>query len=287
MLKSLKVFAMTVAMGVLMTSGYAHAAEGRSQPWQMWFQDAHSPTAKGIHELHDLLFAVEVAIVIFVLAIMIYILVRFNAKANPVPSKTTHNTLLEIVWTAVPVLILVVIAVPSLKLLYFADHTKDADMTLKVTGHQWYWSYTYPDNGNFEFDSTIVDEEDLKEGQPRLLTVDESVVLPVNTNVRLLLTSDDVIHNWAVPSLGIKIDTTPGRINETWVSIDEPGDYYGMCSELCGINHGRMPIHIKAVTKEEFAAWTVKAKVEYASTESVKTAKLGPISFGKAEVAGQ
>lgn len=287
MLKSLKVFALTAIMGLSMMAGHAYAAEGRSQPWQMWLQPAYSPTAEGIHELHDLIFVVEVAIVIFVLAILVYILVRFNAKANPTPSKTTHNTLLEIVWTAVPVVILVIIAVPSLKLLYFADHTKDADMTLKVTGHQWYWSYTYPDNGGFEFDSNIVDEEDLEEGQPRLLTVDEKVVLPVDTNVRLLLTSDDVIHNWAVPSLGLKIDTTPGRTNETWVRINEPGDYYGMCSELCGVNHGFMPIHIKAVSKAEFAAWTVKAKEEYASTDSVKTAKLGPVTFGKAEASSR
>lgn len=281
MQKSLKVLATMAAMGMLLVAGDAFAAEGRAAPWQMWFQDASSPTAEGIHSLHDLLFTIEVGICVFVMVMLGYILVRFNSKANPVPAKFSHNTLLEVVWTAVPVVILVIIAVPSLKLLYFADHNTDAEMTLKVTGNQWYWTYNYPDNGEIEFDSVRIADEDLTEGQPRMLSVDEKVILPVGTNVRLLFTSNDVIHNWAIPSLGLKIDTTPGRVNETWVRIDEPGDYYGMCSELCGIQHGFMPIHVHAVSKEAFAAWVVEAKEKYASADTVKVARLTKEAAGR------
>lgn len=282
MQKNLKVIALLVVAGVLLVAGDAFAGEGRSAPWQMWFQPAYSPTAEGIHSLHDLLFAVEAAICVFVLAILAYILVRFNAKANPVPAKFSHNTLLEIVWTAVPIVILVIIAVPSLKLLYFADHNTNAEMTLKVKGNQWFWSYEYPDQGGIAFDSIRLDDATAKEkGKPRMLAVDESVVLPAGTNVRLLLTSADVIHNWAVPSLGLKIDTTPGRTNETWVKINEPGDYYGMCSELCGVQHGFMPIHIKAVSKEDFAKWVVEAKKKYASAQTVKVARLTTEAAGR------
>lgn len=273
MQKSLKVIATMAAVGMFLLAGDAFAAEGRSAPWQMWFQDAQSPTAEGIHSLHDIIFFVEVAICVFVLLVMGYILLRFNAKANPTPAKFTHNTTLEVIWTAIPIVILVIIAVPSLKLLYFADANKDHEMTLKVTGNQWFWTYEYADNG-VEFDSLRVADEDLTEGQPRMLAVDEHVVLPVNTNVRLLLTSADVIHNWAIPSLGLKIDTTPGRVNETWVNINEPGDYYGMCSELCGVQHGFMPIHVKAVSKADYAKWLVEAKEKYASVTDVKVAGL-------------
>jgi len=213
---------------------------------------------------------------------MAYIIVRFNAKSNPVPSKTTHNTLLEVIWTAVPVLILIMIAVPSLKLLYFADSTRDAEMTLKVTGNQWYWTYAYPDNGDIEFDSIIVPDEELKKGQPRMLTVDNEVVLPIKTNVRLLLTSNDVIHNWAVPSLGLKLDTTPGRTNETWVNINKEGDYYGMCSELCGVNHGFMPIHIRAVSKADYEAWTKTAKEEFAANDKIEDRAIQVVSAAAA-----
>ncbi|NQV84610.1 MAG: cytochrome c oxidase subunit II [Rhodospirillales bacterium] len=256
-----------LVFGVLFKSGRA-LADGRSEPWQMWFQEAASPTMERIVEFHNLLFVMEVGIVVLVLAIMGYIIIKFNAKSNPVPSKTTHNTLLEVIWTAVPVVILITIAVPSLKLLYYADAIQDAEMTLKVTGNQWFWSYTYPDNGDIKFDSVIIPTEELKKGQPRLLSVDNEVVLPVQTNIRLLLTSNDVIHNWAVPSLGLKLDTTPGRTNETWVSINKEGSYYGMCSELCGVNHGFMPIHIRAVSKSDFVAWTKMAKKKFAANEN-------------------
>ena len=266
MFKTVKLLFPALVFGALLVSGQAFAG-GRSEPWQMWFQPAASPTMERIMDFHDLLFTVEVAIVLIVLAIMCFIIVKFNAKSNPVPSKTTHNTLLEVIWTAIPILILIVIAVPSLKLLYFADRTPNAEMTLKVIGNQWYWSYIYPDHGDIEFDSIIIPDDELKKGQPRLLSVDNEVVLPVKTNVRLLLTSNDVIHNWAIPSLGLKIDNTPGRTNETWVNINQEGNYYGMCSELCGINHGFMPIHIRAVSKADFVVWTKTAKEKFAGDE--------------------
>lgn len=271
MLKSIRLLAPAFVLAVLSFSGNpATAGTGRSEPWQMWFQPAASPVMEKIIDFHNILFVFEVSVVVLVLVIMAVIIIRFNSKSNPVPSKTTHNTLLEVLWTGIPVLILIVIAIPSLKLLYYADRTQDAEMTLKVTGNQWYWTYTYPDSDDLEFDSIIIPDEELKKGQPRLLSVDNEVVLPAKTNVRLLLTSNDVIHNWAVPSLGLKWDAYPGRINETWVNINEPGNYYGMCSELCGVNHGFMPIHIRAVSKADFAKWVAEAKKEFADTDADK-----------------
>mgnify|MGYP006213038783 CR=1 FL=1 len=275
MLKRLNVLAPLGALLLLATTGSAFAAEG-PRPWQMVFRDAATPTMEKITEFHDLLFIIIVAITLFVLALLLYVAVKFNEKANPTPSKTTHNALLEVAWTTIPIIILVVIAVPSFKLLYFADSTKDAEMTLKVTGHQWYWSYTYPDHDGLEFDSNIVAEEDLKKGQKRMLTVDNEVVLPVNTNVRLLFASDDVIHNWAVPAFGLKLDATPGRVNETWARVTREGTFYGMCSELCGVSHGFMPINVRVVSKEAFKRWIIEAKKKYASADgdkSIRTAE--------------
>ena len=272
MLKRLLTLVPASALGIFMGLGPA-LADGyvaRSKPWQIWLQEPMSPSAEMVHDLNLLLVWIEIAIVIFVLAIMAYCMVRFSEKNNPTPSKTTHNTLLEVVWTAVPILILIGIAVPSLKALYFTDKTPNAEMTLKVIGNQWYWSYVYPDSDDLEFDSIMLEDEELAEGQPRLLSVDYPAVVPVGTNIRLILTSNDVIHNWAIPSLAVKLDTTPGRVNETWMRVDEPGDYYGMCSELCGVNHGRMPIHVKAVSKEEYAVWTKAAQVEFSMNSDEK-----------------
>ena len=265
MIQRLTTLAPMTALSIFGATGNAFAG-GRSEPWQMWFQPAASPVMERIIEFHNLLFVLEVSIVTLVLVLMCYIIVRFNAKANPVPTKTTHNTLLEVVWTGVPLLILIVIAVPSLKLLYYADRIENIEMTLKVTGNQWFWTYSYPDHGGFEFDSVIVPDDELKVGQPRLLTVDNEVVLPVETNIRMLFTSADVLHDWAVPALGVKLDTVPGRISENWIRINKEGDYYGMCSELCGIYHGFMPIHVKGVSKADFQAWVETAKKEFAST---------------------
>ena len=269
-LKTMFVSILSVTFGVIAYSDIAIAEmiEARSKPWQLFFQDPMSPTAERVYDLNVFLLWIEGIITVFVLGLMAYICFRFSAKRNPTPSKTTHNTLLEVIWTGVPVIILLVITVPSLKLLYFSNKTQEAEMTLKVLGNQWYWTYEYPDHDDLTFDSNLVPDEELKEGQPRLLSVDNPVVLPANTNIRLLLGSNDVIHNWAMPSLAIKLDTTPGRTNETWTHINKPGDYYGMCSELCGINHGFMPIHIKALPKEEFANWVVKAKKQFAQKKA-------------------
>lgn len=243
-------------------------AAGKAEPWALNLQDPASPVMEKVHDFHNLLLVIQFGIVAFVLAILGYIIFRFNAKRNPEPSKTAHNTILEIIWTAVPIVILVIIAVPSLKLLYYSNKTHDPEMTLKVTAHQWYWSYNYPDQGDFGFDSVPVATEELQPGQPRLLAVDNPIVLPVGTNIQVLIATDDVIHNWAVPALGLKTDATPGRINETWVRIDKEGTYYGMCSELCGVNHYYMPIQIEAVSKERFAEWAAKAKEQFAGASA-------------------
>jgi len=224
--------------------------------WQFGFQPPASPVKDQMHFFHNhLLFPIITVITIFVMLLLFYVMIRFNAKANPKPSKTTHNTMLEVVWTLVPVLILVVIVIPSMKLLYFADKTTDAEMTLKVTGYQWYWGYAYPDHGDIEYNAYLVKDDELRDDQVRLLSTDEPVVLPVDTNIRLLITSQDVLHSWAVPAFGVKLDAVPGHTNETWTRIEKEGTYYGQCSELCGKDHGFMPIEIHAVSKEKFAEW--------------------------------
>ena len=273
MVKRLSVLASLVAACAAAGSALAATPE----PWRLGFQAAASPVMERISEFHTLLFVIITLIVLLVLGMLVYVMIRFNEKSNPVPSKTTHHTVLEVIWTAIPVVILMVIAVPSFKLLYFMDRTQDAEMTLKVIGHQWYWSYEYPDHGNFTFDSLMVPDDELKDGQPRLLAVDNKVVLPVGTDIRILMTSDDVLHAWAVPAFGIKLDTVPGRINEAWVRIDREGTYYGQCSELCGVNHAYMPVAVEAVSKEAFQAWVKTAKKEFAraATEATQVAETG------------
>ena len=253
---------------VIFSCGNAYADFPR--PWQLNFQEAASPVMEQLTQFHDLLLVVITAVSVFVLLLLIYVCLRFSKKANPVPAKFAHNGLIEVIWTVVPVLILVALAIPSIKLLYYVDVTPKAEMTLKVVGHQWYWEYQYPDiqdsnNTSFAFDSYIIPDKDLKPGQKRLLEVDNRVVLPVGTNIRVLTTSADVIHDWAMPALGIKIDAVPGRINETWLNIQRPGVYYGQCSELCGVGHGFMPIAIQAVTKEEYQQWLKEAKDKFAN----------------------
>lgn len=253
--------AWTAVAAVLASGSAAFAAE--PLPWAIGFQKGASPTMEQITTLSTFLNGVIVAIVILVTALVGYAAWRFNAKRNPVPATWSHNTKLEIAWTAIPAIILLIIAVPSFRLLYFMDRVQDADMTLKVIGHQWYWSYEYPDQ-NIKFDAMMVQDADLKPGQKRLLTTDNEVVLPVGVPIRIQLTADDVLHAWAVPAFGIKTDTVPGRLNETWVQITEPGIYYGQCSELCGVNHGFMPITVRAVPKEQFHAWVDEAKTKFA-----------------------
>jgi len=194
-------------------------------------------------------------IAVFVLLLMLFVFVRFNNRANPEPQKFSHNTLIEVIWTGVPVLILMLIAVPSLRLLFLEDVIPEADFTIKATGYQWYWGYEYPDQGIGEYFANMVAEEDLQEGQPRLLATDNAVVVPVGATVRVLVTGADVIHNWAMPPFGIKMDAVPGRINETWFRALEEGTYYGQCSELCGQRHAFMPIEVRVVSLNEFNSW--------------------------------
>jgi cytochrome c oxidase subunit II len=265
------ILALLMVASALLSDGAALAQEpvvgGAPTAWQLNFQPAASPVAEMIVSLHDLLLFITVAITAFVLALVAYACIRFRASRNPVPSRRTHNSVLEIAWTAIPVLILVVIAIPSFKLLYFMDRAVDPEMTLKAIGRQWYWSYEYPDNGNFTFDAYMIAEQDLGEGQLRLYDVDNPVVLPVDTDIRLLTTASDVIHAWAMPALGVKMDAVPGRVNETWLRIERPGIYYGQCSELCGDYHAFMPIRIEAVSKEDFEAWTQQAQEQFARAD--------------------
>ena len=248
-------------MSIAPTGGAIAAAP---EPWGLGFQPAASPVMTEINDFHNIILVVTALITLAVLGLLIYVIVRFGAARNPVPSKVTHNLRLEVAWTLVPILILAGIAVPSFKLLYFMDRTHEAEMTLKVTGYQWYWAYEYPDHGDIEIEANMVLTEDLEEGQLRLLDTDNRVVLPVQTDIRLLFTSDDVIHSWAVPAFGVKVDSVPGRTNEAWVRIEREGTYYGQCSELCGIDHAYMPIAVEAVSPEAFAQWVKETKDEAA-----------------------
>ncbi|MBS7539287.1 cytochrome c oxidase subunit II [Ancylobacter lacus] len=253
---------------VLAGSGAALAGTGQPSDWQVNLQGAASPVMESIHSFHTFLLFIIVSVVLLVLALLIIVLVKFNEKANPVPSKTTHHTLIEVAWTVIPVLILVAIAIPSFRLLFLELNIPKADMTVKITGHQWYWSYEYPDNGAFTFDSLMLTDEERKPGQPRLLAVDNEVVVPVNKIVRIQVTSADVIHSFAMPSFGVKIDAMPGRLNESWFQATQEGVFYGQCSELCGKDHAFMPIAIRVVSEPAFSAWVEEAKQKFASGDA-------------------
>src|SRR5262247_3677782 len=255
----------------LMTAEVALAASGQPEPWQLGMQKGATPVMDDIIWFHNFLLWVISAIALFVLALLITVMVKFNARSNPVPSRTTHNTAIEVIWTVVPVLILVTIAVPSFRLLFFQLNMPKADVTVKATGKQWFWTYSYPDD-KFEFDSLMVQDKDLKQGQLRLLTVDNEMVVPVNKVVHVLTIGADVIHAFAVPSFGIKIDAIPGRINETWFKAEREGTYYGQCSELCGKDHAFMPIVVRVVNEREYTAWIEQAKKKFATGDSRPTA---------------
>jgi cytochrome c oxidase subunit II len=257
------------AGGLLASAGVALAGLGQPSPWQMDLQDSATPVMDQIASFHFFLLWVIAAISAFVLALLIIIIVRFNSRANPVPTRTTHNTPLEIIWTIVPVIILAVIAVPSFRLLFLQLDVPTPDITIKATGKQWFWSYSYPDNGNFEFDSLMVAEKDLKAGQPRLLTADNDMVVPVNKVVHVLVTGADVIHSFTVPSFGVRIDAVPGRINDTWFKATTTGMFYGQCSELCGKDHSFMPISVRVVNQADFTTWAAAAKQKYATDNTV------------------
>ena len=248
------------AAGFGMTGGLSAAV---AAGWDMGLPAGATPVKTQLDSFHTLLLSVIIGVVIFVTALLLFVMARYNAKANPTPSRNTHNTLLEVLWTAVPVIILIVIAVPSFRLLYFLEVTPEAEMTIKATGRQWYWDYEYPDHGGLAFSAYMIPDEEIKPGQKRLLETDNRVVLPVNTNIRVLVTAGDVIHSWAVPAFGVKKDAVPGRINETWLRAEKEGVFYGQCSEICGTNHGFMPIAVEIVSKEKFAEWTKKAKAAF------------------------
>ncbi len=248
---------------LLALPGTAMAAEPVN--WGMGLQTAASPVKHMIEDLHDLLLVIITAITLFVLALLAYTVWRFDARKNANPSRTSHNTLLEVAWTVIPVLILVVIAIPSFRLLYFQDRAQTTDLTVKVVGHQWYWSYEYQDHASLKFDSRMVPTDELRPGQRRLLEVDNELVVPVGKNVRVLVTATDVIHSWFMPALGVQKYAIPGRTIETWFRVDRPGTYYGQCNQICGTQHAYMPSVVRAVPEAEFTAWVEDAKKRFAA----------------------
>ena len=261
---------LAVAGVALVAGGAAFAESGQPAPWEYKLQEAASPVMENIVWFHNWLLIIITIITLFVLALLIAVVVKFNARANPIPSRTTHNTLVEVAWTLIPVLILVAIAVPSFRLLFMELDVPKADLTIKATGKQWYWSYAYPDNGKFEFDSLMAQDK-----QPRLLGVDNEMVVPVNKVIRVQTTGADVIHSFAVPAFGVKIDAIPGRLNETWFKATRVGMFYGQCSELCGKDHAFMPIAVRVVNDQEFAAWVESAKKKFASAPANSFASAG------------
>jgi cytochrome c oxidase subunit 2 len=240
-------------------SGPAMAGDGQPSPWGMTFQESATPIMTQIANFHTYVNIIITVIALFVLGLLVYVMARFNEKRNPTPSRTSHNTPIEVAWTVIPIFILVAIAIPSFRLLFAQYDFPKADITITATGSQWYWSYEYPDEG-ISFDSIMVPEANLKPGQPRLLAVDREVVVPVNKNVVVGLKSNDVIHDWAVPSFGIKLDAVPGRLQQTWFRAEREGIFYGQCSELCGRNHAFMPIAVRVVSQDEYDAWLAKNK---------------------------
>jgi cytochrome c oxidase subunit II len=259
-----------VASTAFLACGTAFAELGQPAPWEYKLQGSASPVMDNITSFHNFLTVLITVITLFVLALLAIVIIKFNAKANPVPSRTTHNTLIEVAWTLIPVLILVSIAVPSFRLMFEELDIPKADLTIKATGKQWYWSYAYPDNGKFEFDSLMAENK-----QPRLLGVDNEMVVPVNKIIRIETTGADVIHSFAVPAFGIKIDAIPGRLNETWFKATKTGMYYGQCSQLCGKDHAFMPIAVRVVSDQDFAAWIEDAKKKFAANPENSFASVG------------
>ncbi len=226
----------------------------------MGMQRSFGPIKDRIIDLHDLVLVIITLITLLVGGLLLWVIFRYNSQRNPQPSQTSHNTILEIGWTVIPVLILVIIAIPSFKLIYYQDRTPDPDMTIKVTGHQWYWEYSYPDQGNLDIESRYVHDEDLKPGQLRLLDVDNQMVVPVGKKIRILTTSSDVIHSFFIPAFGVQRYAIPGRTVETWMEADQVGVFYGECNQICGENHSRMPISVRAVSEADFKNWVSETK---------------------------
>jgi cytochrome c oxidase subunit 2 len=257
---------LTLALiGISVVARFAWA-EG-PQPWEMGMQPPATPVKDRLTAFHDELLVIISLITLFVLGLLLYVIVRFHHERHPVPTRTSHNTVIEMLWTVVPVLILVIIAIPSFKLMYYMDRVPNPDMTIKVTGHQWYWTYEYPDQAGLSFDSNLIPQADLKSGQKRLLDVDNPLVVPVDTVIRVYVTGTDVIHSWFVPSFGVQEYAVVGRLNESWMKVEHPGVYYGQCNQICGINHAFMPIEIRAVSKDDFQRWLVDAKKQFAHND--------------------
>lgn len=281
-IKSIAKFLTGIFLSVGFLPTIAQAAATKN--WAIGLPEPVTPLAREMAWFHnDILLPVIIAISVFVLALLGYVCFRFSAKKNPTPTNTTHNPALEIAWTLIPVLILVLLAFPSLKLLYATDRIEDADMTLKITGHQWYWSYEYPDHDGIAFEAYMVPEEPGQEN--RLMMTDNLVVIPIHKTIRLQFTSADVLHNWAVSDFGVRMDTVPGRLNEAWMRVEKAGTYYGFCSELCGVNHAYMPIAVKAVTDAEFDQWLVWAKNEYANANIDLENQLATVPSGGSQKA--
>ena len=249
-----------VMMAPLVMPAWCGALAQAPKPWETGMQPAANEIKRRIIDLHDLVLVIITLTTIFVAVLLVVVMVKFNAKANPVPSKTSHHTGLEIAWTVIPVLILVVMAIPSFRLIYYQDRTPNPDLTIKVVAHQWYWEYAYPDHGDFSIESRMLRDEELKKGQMRLLEVDNQMVVPVGKNIRILTSSPEVIHSFFVPSLRVQRYAIPGRTIETWFSVDKPGVYYGQCNQICGQDHSRMPIAVHAVSEQEFKAWAAQNK---------------------------
>jgi len=263
--------ALWAMLAVAAATGAVRAQEVINLPndYQLGLQDSASPTMTDIVWMHDIvLLPIITVITLFVLGLLLWVMVFYNARSNPTPSRTTHNTVVEVLWTIVPIGVLIVIAIPSFKILYQQLEMPEAEMTIKATGHQWYWSYEYPDHGDIAFDSLMLEDSERTEGQPRLLAVDNAVVVPEGRVVRVQVTSLDVIHDWALPAFGIKTDAIPGRLNETWFKAEKAGTYYGMCSELCGVRHAYMPIEVRVVPQEAFDQWVERAQAEFAEAPS-------------------
>jgi cytochrome c oxidase subunit II len=257
----------TAAAFLVASAGAALAASGQPTDWQLGLQTAASPVMEDVVWFHTFLLYIIAAIAAFVLLLLVIVILRFNARANPTPSKTTHNTPIEVLWTVVPVLILVAIAIPSFRLLFLQTTIPPADVTIKATGQQWFWEYDYPDS-KIHMASVMLKEDERKKDkpdQPRLLAVDNEVVVPVDKVIRVQVTADatGVIHAFAIPAFGIKIDAVPGRLNETWFKATREGMYYGQCSELCGKDHAFMPIAVRVVSEKDYAAWLDGAKKKF------------------------
>jgi cytochrome c oxidase subunit II len=266
MIRKLGTFTAWFGAGLFSAAQTALAMDGQPEPWQMGLQPAASERMADIASLHTFVLYIITIISLFVLGLLVWIVIRFNANANPTPSETTHNTVLEVLWTIVPVAILVTIAVPSFRLLYFEDVIPPSDMTIKAIGKQWYWTYEYPDNGNFTFDSLgLSDRVAAQQMEPRLLGTNNHLFVPVGKTIRILTTGADVIHAWTVPAFGVKIDANPGKINQTWFKADREGKFYGQCSELCGARHAFMPIEVEVVSQERFDQWVMEARTKFAS----------------------